>query len=53
MKLLGTLTVFLAVAATSFAGDIPVVPEIDGSSAASVVALIAGGVMIARSRNRK
>ncbi len=52
MKLIGTITVLLAMAAFASAGTAPV-PEIDGSSAVTAVGLIAGGLLIARSRRKK
>lgn len=52
MKLIGTITVLLAMATFASAG-VQAVPEIDGSSAVSAVALIAGGVLVVRSRRKK
>ncbi len=51
MKLFGTLLIFLAAGTSSFAAV--AVPEIDGSTAVSSVVLIAGGLVVLRSRRKK
>jgi hypothetical protein len=51
MKSLGYVLLTLALAAPAFGVDRGV-PEIDGNTAASAVALIAGGLLILRSRKK-
>lgn len=52
MKFIGIITVLLTMASLASAA-ITAAPEIDGSSAVSAVALIGGGLLIARSRRKK
>ncbi len=52
MRLSGKILLFLGCAGSLFA-SIPTVPEIDGSTAASALALVAGSIMILRGRLRK
>jgi hypothetical protein len=52
MKNIYAALVLLAVANTAFAG-IAVVPEIDGSTAASAITLISGAALVLRSRCRR
>jgi len=51
-KLLGLGLMAAAVAGNCFAG-LTAAPEIDGSSAGAAIALIAGAMLIIRSRKRK
>ena len=44
----------LLVSAASFASAVPVAaPEIDGASATSAIALLSGGLLVLRARDRK
>ncbi len=52
MKRIGMLMMFLAMAGFASAANVAA-PEIDGSSAVSAVTLIAGGLLIVRSRRKK
>lgn len=52
MKALGTLLIMLGTASFAFAGG-SVVPEVDGNTAASAVALISGGLLVLRGRRKK
>jgi MYXO-CTERM domain-containing protein len=51
-KLLGMSVLFASVAAFAFAGA-PVGPEIDASSGAAAVGLLAGGLLVLRARRKK
>ncbi len=50
MKLLGMALMFIAVAGFASAGT---VPEIDPGSAGSAVALLAGALLVVRSKRKK
>lgn len=52
MKTLGLLLILSALSATAFAGG-SIVPEIDGNSAVSAMALLAGAALVIRSRSKK
>jgi hypothetical protein len=52
MKLLGLGMILAGAASVAFASGVPV-PEIDGTSAVSAVALISGGLLVIRGRRRK
>lgn len=52
MKNFGMLLLVWGSASFAFAGT-PLVPEIDGSTAGSAIALVTGAVMILRSRLKK
>ncbi len=52
MKTLGMLFLLAGAASMAFAAE-TVAPEIDGSTATSALALLAGSVLILRSRLRK
>ena len=52
MKCFGLFLMLSAFAASAFAGVVTT-PEIDGNSAASAVALLAGGALVLRSRRKK
>lgn len=51
MKTLGLGLILAAMASTAFGGTVGA-PEIDGSMAASAVTLIAGGMLVLRSRKK-
>ncbi len=51
MKLFGLALILAGIAGTMF--GITAVPEIDGSSSVSAVTLIAGSLLILRSRRKK
>jgi hypothetical protein len=50
MKYAGSLLILLALSAPAFAA-VPA-PEIDGNTAVSAVALVAGGLLVLRSRRK-
>ena len=52
MKIVGFALIVAALAGTAFAGS-PPAPEIDGSTASAAIALVAGGLVVLRSRKRK
>ncbi len=51
MKLLATLVMLAGTASFTFAGVST--PEIDGSSAATAVALVSGGLLVLRGRRKR
>ena len=48
----GLLTMVIAIEAHLLAGVVPGVPEIDGASVSAGLGLLAGGILILRSRRR-
>jgi LPXTG-motif cell wall-anchored protein len=52
MKVPGMLLVLVGVAGSAFAGAVAV-PEIDGGSAVAGIAVVAGALLILRSRRKK
>ncbi len=51
MRLLGLMTVLLGLGTTLMAGI--TAPEIDGSTGAAALTLLAGGVLVLRGRRKK
>jgi hypothetical protein len=51
-RLIGLTVLLMGVAGYALAGT-PAVPEIDASSGAAAVALIAGGILVLKGRRRK
>jgi hypothetical protein len=51
MKYVGVVLLFVGMSAVAMALE-PVVPEIDAGSAGSAIALLAGAVMLVRSRRK-
>ncbi|MEO8098403.1 MAG: hypothetical protein ABI811_11940 [Acidobacteriota bacterium] len=52
MKNIGLLGLFLGMSVAAFASGVQVAPEVDGSTAAAAVALVAGGLLVLRSRKK-
>lgn len=48
----GVLTMVIAIEGHLLAGAVPIAPEIDGSSISAGLGLLAGGILILRSRRR-
>ena len=53
MKTLTLVLLLAATAAWTFAAGPAPVPEIDGNSAVAAIALVSGGLLVARARRRK
>jgi MYXO-CTERM domain-containing protein len=52
-RALGMAILLASVAGFAFGGNGPIAPEIDASSGAAALGLLAGGLLILRSRRKK
>jgi hypothetical protein len=53
MKLLGSMLLLIGLGSVAFAQEVAPVPEIDATSAVTVLCLISGAVLVARGRRKK